>query len=148
MRRRTISAFLCAAVVLLGAPALATTMTVTTYESQIVSKTNYYRTSHHLVKLSSQSCAKKYAVARAQWMAKYRTLKHSSMTTILRNCHFTAVAENIAYGYSSGNAVVKAWMNSSGHRKNILTAKYRYIGSGARKDSRGVWWAVEIFGKK
>lgn len=148
MRRRTISAFLCAAVVLLGAPALAATMTVTTYESQIVTSTNNYRAKHGLVKLKEQSCAKSYAVARAKWMAANRTLKHSSMSTVASKCHFTAVGENIAYGYSSGSAVVKAWMASSGHRKNILTAKYRYIGSGARKDSRGVWWSAEILAKK
>jgi uncharacterized protein YkwD len=148
MRRRTITTFLCAAVVLLGAPALAASMTVSTYESQIVSSTNSNRASHGLVTLKEQSCAKSYAVARATWMAANRTLKHSSMTTILTKCHFTAVAENIAYGYSSGTATVNAWMASSGHRKNILTAKYRYIGSGARMDSRGVWWAAEILAKK
>jgi uncharacterized protein YkwD len=148
MKRRTISAFLCAAVIMLGAPALATSITVTTYESQIVTSTNNYRAKYGLVKLRQQSCAKTWAVSRARWMAANRQLRHSSMTTVLRNCHFTAVAENIAYGYSSGSATVKAWMASSGHRKNILTAKYRYIGTGARKDSRGVWWAAEIFGKK
>jgi uncharacterized protein YkwD len=139
---------LCVAVIMLGAPALAATMTVTTYESQIVSSTNNYRAKYGLVKLKQQSCAKSYAVSRARWMAANRQLKHSSMTTILRKCRFRAVAENIAYGYSSGSATVKAWMASSGHRKNILTAKYRYIGTGARKDSRGVWWAAEILAKK
>ncbi len=148
MKRRTISAFLCAAVIMLGAPALAATMTVATYESQIISSTNSHRAKHGLVKLKPQSCATSYAVSRARWMAANRTLKHSSMTTILRNCRFTAVAENIARGYSSGSLAVKAWMASSGHRKNILTAKYRYIGVGARKDSRGTWWAAEILAKK
>jgi uncharacterized protein YkwD len=41
-----------------------------------------------------------------------------------------AMAENIAVGYSSAAAVVEGWMNSSGHRKNILNCTYTMIGIG------------------
>ncbi|WP_350278645.1 CAP domain-containing protein [Kribbella sp. HUAS MG21] len=41
-----------------------------------------------------------------------------------------AMAENIAVGYSSAAAVVEGWMNSDGHRKNILNCEYTMIGIG------------------
>ncbi|MBR2810844.1 MAG: Ig-like domain-containing protein, partial [Solobacterium sp.] len=44
-----------------------------------------------------------------------------------------ASAENIAYGYSTPAAVVNAWMNSEGHKANILNADYKAIGIGCFK---------------
>ena len=41
-----------------------------------------------------------------------------------------AMAENIAVGYKSPAAVVEGWMNSAGHRKNILNCTYTVIGIG------------------
>lgn len=44
-------------------------------------------------------------------------------------------AENIAAGQRTAKAVVTAWMNSSGHRKNILNCKNKAIGVGVSKGS-------------
>ncbi|TXL63231.1 CAP domain-containing protein [Aeromicrobium terrae] len=149
MRRRTISAFLCAAVVMVGAPAIGavTVNSASTYEWQIVVETNAQRVSHGKVATRGSGCAKDYAIKRARWMRDHRKLKHSDLSTVMRACHFTRAAENIAMGYPNGEAVVRAWMNSSGHRANILNSKYTRLGTGARRDSRGVWWSVEIFGR-
>ena len=54
--------------------------------------------------------------------------------------------ENVAYGYSSGQAVVNGWMNSSGHRGNILNSGYRLLGVGAVQSSDGRWYAAQVFG--
>ena len=43
--------------------------------------------------------------------------------------YFTA-GENIAAGYSTPEAVVNGWMNSSGHRANILNSSFTHIGVG------------------
>lgn len=43
---------------------------------------------------------------------------------------YKSAGENIAMGYSTPEAVVNAWMNSEGHRKNILSANYSEIGVG------------------
>ena len=43
---------------------------------------------------------------------------------------YRSAGENIAYGYSTPQAVVNAWMNSSGHRANILNSSYKQIGVG------------------
>ncbi|WP_277875653.1 CAP domain-containing protein [Kribbella sp. VKM Ac-2569] len=41
-----------------------------------------------------------------------------------------AMAENIAVGYTTAAAVVKGWMDSEGHRANILNCTYTMIGIG------------------
>ena len=56
----------------------------------------------------------------------------------------TFSAENIAKGYTSSEDVVKGWMNSSGHKANIL-GDYTTIGVGAVKTDYGYFW-VQIFG--
>ncbi|MBA9001267.1 CAP domain-containing protein [Thermomonospora cellulosilytica] len=48
--------------------------------------------------------------------------------------------ENIAMGYPTAEAVMKGWMNSSGHRANILNCGYKAIGVGVKTGSGGPWW--------
>jgi uncharacterized protein YkwD len=50
----------------------------------------------------------------------------SSVGARVRETNYTAVAvgENIAHGYSTIESVMKGWMNSSGHRSNILRPQY------------------------
>ena len=55
----------------------------------------------------------------------------------------SATGENIAYGQESATEVVAAWMDSSGHRSNILDCDFTRIGVGY--DSRGDYW-VQDFG--
>ena len=43
---------------------------------------------------------------------------------------YSAAGENIALGQRSPEQVVNAWMNSEGHRANILNARFEYIGVG------------------
>ena len=43
---------------------------------------------------------------------------------------YRTAGENIAKGYASPEAVVNAWMNSPGHRANILNSTYTHIGVG------------------
>ncbi|HLL69647.1 MAG TPA: CAP domain-containing protein [Micromonosporaceae bacterium] len=50
---------------------------------------------------------------------------------------WSAVAENIAMGQSDAAAVMKGWMNSPGHRTNILNCRYRHIGIGMVANSAG-----------
>ncbi|RAY15460.1 CAP domain-containing protein [Actinomadura craniellae] len=49
-------------------------------------------------------------------------------------------AENIAMGYPTPAAVMKGWMNSPGHRANILNCKLRAIGTGVATGGRGPYW--------
>ena len=60
-----------------------------------------------------------------------------------------ACAENIAAGQLTAAAVMKAWMNSQGHKSNILSTKYKSIGIGCVRTGHGynVYW-VQSFGDK
>lgn len=53
--------------------------------------------------------------------------------------------ENIAAGFSSPAAVMNGWMNSQGHRENILTREYTGIGVGCYKDASGRLYWVQLF---
>ncbi|CAH9413138.1 Uncharacterized protein, YkwD family [Streptomyces globisporus] len=54
-------------------------------------------------------------------------------------------AENIARGQADAQAVMEGWMNSEGHRANILNCDYKTIGIGVHEGSGGPWW-VQNFG--
>jgi uncharacterized protein YkwD len=55
---------------------------------------------------------------------------------------FTAAAENIAQGYPTAAAVVKGWMNSPGHQRNILNCAYTHIGVGYA--ANGSYWTQDF----
>ena len=57
---------------------------------------------------------------------------------------FRTAGENIAYGQRTPQAVVNAWMNSSGHRANILSASYTQIGVGYV--ASGNYWTQMFIG--
>jgi uncharacterized protein YkwD len=56
---------------------------------------------------------------------------------------YKSAAENIAKGYSTPKAVVDGWMNSSGHRANILNPSFTHIGVGYVKDGN-IWTQMFI----
>jgi len=56
------------------------------------------------------------------------------------------MAENVAYGATTGKQVVSMWKGSSGHRKNML-GNYKYIGIGTARDKRGAIYYTEIFAR-
>ncbi len=62
-----------------------------------------------------------------------------------------ALGENLALGLYAGDAgVVTAWMNSPGHRANILNAHYTQIGVAVREgvfNGQETWIAVQVFGR-
>lgn len=58
---------------------------------------------------------------------------------------FTAAGENIAKGQNSPSAVMSSWMNSPGHRGNILSSAYNQIGVGVAKDSKGLLYWTQMF---
>ncbi len=56
-----------------------------------------------------------------------------------------AWGENVAYGYGSCADVMAGWMNSPGHRANILNPQILEIGMGAVADSAGViYWTMDL----
>jgi uncharacterized protein YkwD len=56
----------------------------------------------------------------------------------------SAAAENIAYGYATAADVVKGWMNSEGHRKNILNCAYKAVGVGLAYRGSTPYWTQDF----
>ncbi|MEJ8668022.1 sigma-70 family RNA polymerase sigma factor [Streptomyces sp. MS1.AVA.1] len=60
---------------------------------------------------------------------------------------WSTYGENIAQGQQTPEAVMESWMNSPGHRANILNCSFKDIGVGIHKASGGPWW-TQVFGAK
>jgi uncharacterized YkwD family protein len=58
---------------------------------------------------------------------------------------YTAAAENIASGQRTAAEVMNSWMNSSGHRANILSSTYNQIGVGVARNNKGNLYWTQIF---
>jgi uncharacterized protein YkwD len=54
-------------------------------------------------------------------------------------------AENIARGQDTASDVMSSWMDSSGHRANILNCEYTKLGVGVHFGDGGPWW-TQSFG--
>lgn len=70
--------------------------------------------------------------------------KFSSVLTD-NGIRFTAAGENIAWGQTSPEQVMEAWMNSDGHRANILNGKFTKLGVGHLKNTSGRNYWVQLF---
>jgi uncharacterized YkwD family protein len=58
---------------------------------------------------------------------------------------FTEAGENIAKGQKSAVEVMDSWMNSPGHRENILNPNFNKLGVGVVEDNKGVLYWTQIF---
>ncbi|MBI3588857.1 MAG: CAP domain-containing protein [Candidatus Liptonbacteria bacterium] len=67
------------------------------------------------------------------------------------NYEYVMIGENIALGnFENDQKLVEAWMNSPGHRANILNTRYQELGIAVGEDTfegRKTWLGVQIFGK-
>jgi uncharacterized protein YkwD len=92
--------------------------------------------------LEKNSFLMNYAQQWSNKMAHKNKLFHSDMKDIME-LGFSMVAENIAYGATSPEEVMKMWMNSSGHRSNILNSKFTEIGCGMSISQEGkLYWCT------
>ncbi len=60
--------------------------------------------------------------------------------------NYKTAGENVAAGYDSVTDVMVGWMNSEGHRANILDSSFTQLGVGYQSDSNGRWYWVQTFG--
>lgn len=84
-----------------------------------------------------------YAENHAQWMADKNSLKHSNIKVLMKK--YYTVGENIAFNQKTEAEVVKAWMNSSGHRANIMNRSFNKIGFGKNYNKRGQPYWCTVF---
>ena len=116
------------------------------YEKSVHVNTNVQRSHHGRATLRGAKCLDTFAERQARAMAKRHKIYHQDLVPILKTCKLSTVGENVAYGYPNGKKVVSAWMDSPGHRANILNRKYRLIAVGAYY-SNGSWYVAQLFGR-
>ena len=109
---------------------------LTADEQEIFNLVNAQRTAAGLVALSIDTEVQKVARDKAQDMVDNNYFSHTSPTygspfDMMKNYEikYNAAGENIA-GNSSNSGAVNAWMNSEGHKANILSNNYNYTGIG------------------
>jgi uncharacterized protein YkwD len=126
----------------------------TGYAGQVLSLTNAERAKVGCKALTANSKLTSAAQAHSADMAANNYFDHNSQdgkTPFDRmkdaGYSFSAAAENIAMGQLTPAAVMSAWMNSPGHKANILNCTYTQIGVGYAKDKSGAPYWTQDFGK-
>ena len=124
---------------------------VSSFESEVVRLVNEARTKHGLKPLTENWELSRVARYKSQDMVDNRYFSHTSPTygtpfKMIKAFGLTyrTAGENIAYGQRTPQAVVRAWMDSSGHRANILNASYTQIGVGYV--ASGHYWTQMFIG--
>jgi uncharacterized YkwD family protein len=122
------------------------------FEQQVVDLTNKERAKYGLPPLKIDTTLSKMARDKANDMAVHHYFSHTSPTygspfDMMKKygIQFTAAGENIAEGQTSPEEVVNGWMNSEGHRANILNKQYTHIGVGYSEN--GNIWTQEFIQK-
>lgn len=123
-------------------------------EDEVIRLCNIERTNRGLPALTKNWQLSRVARYKSQDMIDKNYFSHTSPTygspfTMMQDfgLHFSAAGENIAYGQRTAQEVVNAWMNSPGHRANILSASYTQIGVGAAKKADGTLYWTQMFMK-
>ena len=118
---------------------------VTKFESEVIILVNQIRAENGLKPLTSDWQLSRVARYKSQDMHDLGYFSHTSPTygspfNMMKSfgISYRSAGENIAKGYSTPEAVVNAWMNSPGHRANILNSSYTHIGVGYVKE--GHYW--------
>lgn len=121
-------------------------------KAQVVSLVNKERAAAGLKSLTSDSQIAAVAQKKAEDMAKNGYFSHTSPTygsafDMLKaaGISYRSAGENIAKGQKTAQVVMNGWMNSSGHRANILSSSYTKIGVGYAVDAKGTPYWVQIF---
>ncbi len=116
------------------------------FASRLFALTNQARANAGLSQLRGSGCAQSVANRWANRMAEEQRMYHQDMSAIGNACPgWRRVGENVAYGNVSADTIFSMWMNSAGHRANILRPEFNQVAISAVQDGNGVWWAVQDF---
>jgi len=110
-------AAVCREPVMIGEATVQSGAALSQVESAVIAKTNAARARSGLPPLAADGQLMNGARNHARWMASSRNLTHGR-----------GVAENIGMGQTSASEAVSSWMQSSGHRANILDGGHTRIG--------------------
>lgn len=120
-------------------------------EKEVFDLINKQRTNNGLAALKNDSKVQRVARIKAQDMVDNNYFSHTSPTygspfDMLKSfkISYKTAGENIA-GNSSNSSAVTAWMNSSGHKANILNSNFNYTGIGVVSSPKYGKMYVQLF---
>jgi len=122
-------------------------------QTEILTLTNLERSRVGVAPLKLQSQLNQAAQKHAENMVLTGIFSHTinnlgpGARVTAEGYSWSTVGENIAFGYSSATAVMTGWMNSSGHKANILNANYTELGVGYALNSTGRPYWVQVFAR-
>lgn len=121
-------------------------------ENEVIRLVNIERSKAGVAPLSANWELSRVARYKSQDMINKGYFSHQSPTygspfDMMQNfgLRFSAAGENIAYGQRTPGEVMNSWMNSPGHRGNILSPSFTQIGVGVAKTSSGVYYWTQMF---
>ncbi len=121
------------------------------YAQQILSLVNSERAANGLSPLTLNTNLSRTAQAKAEDMKNRNYFSHTSPTygspfDMMKSfgISYRTAGENIAKGQKTPQAVMNAWMNSSGHRANILNRNFTQLGVGYVYNNGSPYW-VQMF---
>jgi uncharacterized protein YkwD len=124
----------------------------------VVRLVNAHRRERNLPTLAVSAPLTRSASWKASHMARYEYMRHNdpappvkrTVAARLAACGYPttrgAWGENIAYGYETPAAVMRAWLKSPGHRRNIEGRLYAAIGVGVAEGENGLLYWAQNFG--
>ncbi len=125
---------------------------ISSFEKDVVSYTNVERVKNGLSELQIDHKLSEVAWYKSQDMQRLGYFDHTSPTygspfdmMLDFGVQYTAAGENIAYGYPTAESLVQAWMDSPGHRANILSESFTHIGVGYVQEGH---YATQMFIRK
>lgn len=124
------------------------------FQKRVVELVNAERAKNGLKPLTMNAELSKVATLKSQDMAKNNYFDHNSPTygspfDMMKKfgISYRTAGENIAMGQTTPEQVMEGWMNSPGHRANILKASFTQIGVGIAKNSSGrLYWTQQFIG--
>ena len=118
-------------------------------EYQIISLVNQHRVDLGLNALNIINIASVEAEGHTDYMIEEGQPSHDNFAARHKNLVVKAkakgVAENVAYGFSSAEAVVNAWIKSPGHKANIENESFTDFGISTKKNDEGRNYFTNIF---
>jgi hypothetical protein len=134
---------LTAGFLLLAAPAMAA--------GSPAEQISSFRLKHGEVRVVRDATLDRIALDQARAMAAKDQLSHEVLGPFTRRiapARAGRAAENIAYGYESFEKTLGQWIDSSGHRKNLLLRNASRVGIASARDASGkrTYWAMVIAG--
>lgn len=120
------------------------------FAQEVIRLINEERTKLSLPALNSNTLLQESAQIRAQELEEefsHTRPDGSDPSDLLaeKQIPYGTMGENIAHGQKTPEEVVKDWMSSQGHKENILSQNFKYIGVGSFKASDGSIYWVQLF---